>query len=174
MTAGVVWIPWRLRNEHMMLWNRAARGKSLRTQEWSEYTEKPGEMGVPGTEGALALSHCTWWPMNVRGCPVSIQSSSGAGGRSKYEGCCEVEATWLKKTNRSQAGRQGPLAMRTARMRFVSMSWSKLQNVLRGIRMSNKRFPNSLLPVCPFPASRCWRALFWVWHCLRLSLIQEK
>lgn len=36
--------------------------------------------------------------MNVRGCPVSIQSSSGAGGRSKYEGCCEVEATWLEKT----------------------------------------------------------------------------
>ena len=71
MTVGVVWIPWRLRNEHMMLWNRAARGKSLQTQEWSEYTEKPGEGwlgvkrkkargdGCPGTEGVLALSHCT-------------------------------------------------------------------------------------------------------------------
>ena len=51
-----MWIPWRVRNENMILWNRAARGKSLLTQEQPEYTEKPGEMGVLGTEGALALS----------------------------------------------------------------------------------------------------------------------
>lgn len=31
---------------------------------------------------------------------MSIQSSSGAGGRSRYEDCCEVEARWLKMTNR--------------------------------------------------------------------------
>lgn len=32
----------------------------------------------------------------------------------------------------------------------------------------------TIIPVCSFPASRCRRALFWVWHCLKLSLIQEK
>lgn len=65
------------------------------------------------------LIHCTWWPINVRGCPVSIQSSSGAGGRSKHEGHCEVEAIWLKKTNRSQAGKRDPWAKRIAKIRFV-------------------------------------------------------
>lgn len=44
----------------MILWDRAARGKSLLRQERPEYTEKPGEVGVLGTEGALALSQLSY------------------------------------------------------------------------------------------------------------------
>lgn len=70
---------------------------------------------------------------------MSIQSSSVADGRSKYEGCREVEAIWLKKTN-ELAGqtRQGPSAMR-----ICSISQPKCY---RGSNVSNSKegFPNNL------------------------------
>lgn len=111
--------------------------------------------------------------MNVRGCPVSIQSRSGAGGKSKYEGNCEVDATWLKKTKepgwqlRSLTREDGKDVICS---RFPTKT---LENVLTHVKLPT-RDSLTMLPVGPFPASRCRRALFWVWHCLRLSLIQEK
>ena len=64
---------------------------------------------------------------------MSIQSSSWAGGRSKYEGLCEAEATWLKKTIRNQAGRGGPRAMTIAKVKCVPIfPLKKLQNALTG------------------------------------------